>query len=205
MRSFSGLGHSFSIAGQSILEGTGIDNNTFDMAGFTETLETIGIFKRVQDYVYSLGCNGFELLDELTFNQPVAVFLCYSNGERDLAETIYHNLNQLGLSMFMAPADITPGLGWPEILKAAIESSEFFIPIITNRSDGTQILQSFANAPGANQETGIAIALSNKISWIPLLFDDVSNPPGLPTTRQGIPCQRDDLDNVCFEIFIQII
>lgn len=66
---------------------------------------------------------------------PHDVFISYSSIDREAADTVCSILEENGISCWMAPRDITPGVPFAEAIIDAIKESRVFILIYTQNSN----------------------------------------------------------------------
>jgi TolB-like protein/Tfp pilus assembly protein PilF len=66
------------------------------------------------------------------------VFISYSSVDRTAGETVCSVLEQNGISCWMAPRDITPGLDFAEAIIDGIKSSKLFILLYTSSSNNSK-------------------------------------------------------------------
>ena len=66
------------------------------------------------------------------------VFISYSSVDKTAAETVCSILEQNGLSCWIAPRDITPGLDFAEAIIDGIKSSKLFILVYSSNSNNSK-------------------------------------------------------------------
>jgi TolB-like protein len=66
------------------------------------------------------------------------VFLSYSSIDKTAADTVCSILEQKGISCWMAPRDITPGLDFAEAIVDGIKSSKLFILLYSSNSNNSK-------------------------------------------------------------------
>jgi hypothetical protein len=70
------------------------------------------------------------------------VFISYSSIDRDSADAVCSILEENGISCWMAPRNITPGLPYTEALKDGIKSSKVFVLVYSSNSNNSaQVIQ----------------------------------------------------------------
>ncbi len=105
----------------------------------------------------------------------IKVFISYSSKEKILGEKFKYNLEKYcGYETFIAHTDIPASSLWEEEILSNINSSHFFLPLIS---------KDFRKSPFTDQETGIAICLGKKI--IPVNLDG-TNPYGFIQKYQAL-------------------
>ncbi|MFO7622199.1 MAG: TIR domain-containing protein [Bacteroidales bacterium] len=73
---------------------------------------------------------------------PQYVFISYSSLDKTAADTVCSILEQNGISCWMAPRDITPGLDFAEAIIDGIKSSKLFILVYSsNSSNSKQVIR----------------------------------------------------------------
>ncbi len=89
----------------------------------TVTIEGLGVFYRRED-------------GQLRFTAQSAprVFLAYVAEDLELAQKLYDDLRRLGADPWLDRQRLVPGQNWPRAIEAAIEVSDFFIPLFSKRS-----------------------------------------------------------------------
>jgi hypothetical protein len=92
--------------------------------------------------------------------EPIQVFVSYSSDDKFLAGRIKSNLEDYGLSVFLAHDDIPPTRDWQEEISKHLRECDVFIPILTG---------SFRQSNWTDQEVGMAFGLEKLI--IPLKVD----------------------------------
>ncbi len=63
------------------------------------------------------------------------VFVCHSSSDKDLANQVCRDLEDEGLTCWIAPRDVTPGSQWAAELANAIDDCGVFLLIFTNSSN----------------------------------------------------------------------
>lgn len=96
------------------------------------------------------------------------IFLSYSSGDRQRAEEVTEYLEARGLSVWIAPRDVRPGLEYAEQLQGAIEACRAFIVIVSAEANHSTFVRA---------ETEMAFSLGKKI--FPVRIADVVPGPGL--------------------------
>ena len=66
------------------------------------------------------------------------VFISYSSIDKSAGETVCSILEQNGISCWIAPRDITPGLDFAEAIIDGIKSSKLFILVYTSSSNNSK-------------------------------------------------------------------
>ncbi|MBN2861931.1 MAG: TIR domain-containing protein [Bacteroidales bacterium] len=69
---------------------------------------------------------------------PHDVFISYSSVDKNAADNVCSILEQNGISCWIAPRDITPGVPFAEAIIKAIKESKVFILVYTQNSNGSQ-------------------------------------------------------------------
>jgi len=80
--------------------------------------------------------------------RTVRVFLSYSTKDKEIAGEIKTKLEELGLEVFLAHEDISPSSDWQKVILEELNSTDIFIPIIT---------ENFKYSDWTDQESGIAL------------------------------------------------
>jgi len=62
------------------------------------------------------------------------VFISYSSIDKDAAEAVRSILEENGISCWMAPRNITPGLSFAEAIIDGIKSSKVFVLVYSSNS-----------------------------------------------------------------------
>lgn len=108
----------------------------------------------------------------------VDVFISYSGQEGgQFAESLYKQLNGLGIQTFLDGFSIEAGQDWREQILQSVRSSTFLIFVATKES---------CKSASANQEIGMALAQGKEI--IPILVGE-TEPEMLPSfiqTKQAV-------------------
>jgi len=92
------------------------------------------------------------------------VFISYSSVDRTAADTVCSILEQNGLSCWIAPRDITPGLDFAEAIIDGIKSSKLFILVYSsNSSNSKQVIREVDRAV----HTGIPV-INLRLEDVPL-------------------------------------
>src|SRR3989344_1788114 len=91
----------------------------------------------------------------------VRVFISYSSLDAGLAGGIKRGLERLGMDVFIAHDDIIPSLEWIKTILENLDSTDIFMPIIT---------QNFKESEWTDQESGIAFAKEKII--VPISVDN---------------------------------
>ena len=66
------------------------------------------------------------------------VFISYSSVDKTSAETVCSVLEEKGISCWIAPRDITPGLDFAEAIIDGIKSSKLFILVYSSNSGNSR-------------------------------------------------------------------
>jgi hypothetical protein len=119
--------------------------------------------------------------------EKLEVFLSYSYNDRFTASKIKQELENAGLSVFMAHDDIEPSLEWKTVILKNLKTCDLFIPLFSSN---------FKKSNWTDQETGIAFGFEKII--IPLTLDEVS-PYGFVGKYQGLKC-RENISESCKKI-----
>lgn len=81
-----------------------------------------------------------------------SVYLCYDAQERDKAAKVCEMFEQRGVACWYAARDQKPSMPWPDCINEAIESSPFFLLILTHRAaQSTQLTPEIARAHAAGR------------------------------------------------------
>lgn len=120
------------------------------------------------------------------------VFLSYSNEDKVLAGSIKQNLEDYGLTVFLAHEDIEPLAEWVDILRAELEACVVFIPILT---------ETFRKSRWTDQETGIAITRGILIAPLKVTVD----PYGFISHVQAFRLDRNNIESTCFKLASAIV
>jgi adenylate cyclase len=92
------------------------------------------------------------------------VFISYSNVDKTAADTVCSILEQNGLSCWIAPRDITPGLDFAEAIIDGIKSSKLFILVYSSNSNTSkQVIREVDRAV----HTGLPV-INLKLEDVPL-------------------------------------
>jgi len=92
--------------------------------------------------------------------RTLRVFISYSTEEKELAGDFKRALEELGLEIFLAHEDINPSLDWQKTILENLESTDIFMPIITEK---------FKQSAWTDQESGIALIKDKFI--VPIAID----------------------------------
>ncbi|MGH3866781.1 MAG: TIR domain-containing protein [Pseudonocardiaceae bacterium] len=96
------------------------------------------------------------------------VFVSYSSADRVLAEAIVHKLETAGISCWIAPRDILPGVNYSEAIVTAIQDVEVMVVVVSD---------------GANQSSHVPReverAAARNVSLVPLRIADIEPSPSL--------------------------
>lgn len=115
------------------------------------------------------------------------VFLSYSNEDKALAGKIKQDLEDYGLTVFLAHEDIEPLAEWVDTLRAELGACVVFIPILT---------ETFRKSKWTDQETGIAIARDILIAPLKVTVD----PYGFISRFQALRVDLNNMESTCFEL-----
>jgi hypothetical protein len=115
------------------------------------------------------------------------VFLSYSSLDKELAGQIKHELENYGLSVFLAHEDIEPLAEWVDTIHAELKASDIFIPILT---------ESFSESDWTDQETGIAFALNKLIISLKITED----PHGFIARFQALKMDMKEIKPLCYKL-----
>ncbi len=115
------------------------------------------------------------------------VFLSYSDEDKALSGKIKQELEDYGLSVFLAHEDIEPLAEWVDTIRAELEACIVFIPILT---------EAFRESKWTDQETGIAIARGILIAPLKVTVD----PYGFISRFQALRVHVKDMKSTCFKI-----
>lgn len=114
----------------------------------------------------------------MTDSPPETIFLAHASQDYRRVKEIFDTLLSAGFEPWIAPDSIPPGARWPQYIKAAIQSSRFFLAFISNHS---------VSKTGFYQRE-LRIALNHleerppkSIYVVPVLLDDV----GIPDLEVG--------------------
>lgn len=111
-------------------------------------------------------------------SKKVKAFVSYSTSDKELAGKIKKALENYGLEVFLAHEDISPSREWRKEILQNIESSDIFIPVLT---------ENFKESTWTDQESGMAIFTKSTI--IPLNVD--KNPHGFLKDYQAFSLDRE--------------
>jgi len=90
------------------------------------------------------------------------VFISYSSIDKDAAEAVRSILEENGISCWMAPRNITPGLSFAEAIIDGIKSSKVFVLVYSsNSNNSSQVIKE------------VDRAVHHKLAIIPLRLEDV--------------------------------
>ena len=62
------------------------------------------------------------------------VFISYSSRDRDVADVVRAHLESEGLSAWIAPRDVPPGMSYPEAIIGAIRDCNVGLLILSNQA-----------------------------------------------------------------------
>ncbi len=100
--------------------------------------QVIEVFLENQGRVAIEGLGEFhrESDGELRFTPQNAprVFLAYVAEDFEKAQRLYDDLKRLGADPWLDRQRLVPGQNWPRAIEAAIEVSDFFVPLFSRRS-----------------------------------------------------------------------
>jgi TIR domain-containing protein len=103
-------------------------------------------------------------------------FISYSTKDQKLAEFVRAELQQHGLSVFMAQASLKPGQQWSDEIRANLKASDWVLFLASSAA---------CESPWVQQELGMAIGASKRL--IPTVWDlDPSNLPGWVSEKQAL-------------------
>lgn len=117
-------------------------------------------------------------------SKTAKVFISYKRVDLNRVEPIYDMLKSKGFEPWMDVRDILPGKNWVNEIQENIDSSDFFISIVSSNSVSDQVSETGFSIPKE-----LSIALEKFISDKP----DLSTVKDLPNTSYIIPLR---LDNV---------
>jgi hypothetical protein len=129
---------------------------------------------------------------EIYLGDTIRIFLSYSSIDKELAGRIKDELENYGLEVFLAHEDITPSKKWEEIILQKLDSTDIFIPIIT---------QNFRNSLWTDQESGIAFAKNKFV--VPISIEN-NNPYGFLGRYQASKFKVEDIQSSC-KVVIELI
>ncbi|MFY9484152.1 MAG: toll/interleukin-1 receptor domain-containing protein [Patescibacteria group bacterium] len=112
----------------------------------------------------------------------IRIFLSYSTKDKELAGRIKSGLESYGIEIFLAHEDIIPSHEWQEVILRHLDSTDIFIPIITDH---------YKISNWTDQECGIAFARRKKI--MPLAING-ENPYGFIARYQSLNFDTSSLD-----------
>ncbi len=105
---------------------------------------------------------------------PVEAF--DNTNDQKLADFICAELQQHGLSVFMAKASLAPGQQWSETIRANLKASDWVLFLASRAA---------CESPWVQQELGMAIGASKRL--IPIVWDlDPSRLPGWVSEKQAL-------------------
>ncbi len=111
--------------------------------------------------------------------ESIKVFISYSSVQKNIGGRFKACLTSYcGYETFIAHSDIPGSLIWEDEIIKAIESADFFIPLISD---------AFKVSDFTDQETGIAVSLKKKI--IPIKLEDI-NPYGFINKYQAMKYKK---------------
>ncbi|HEX8193943.1 MAG TPA: TIR domain-containing protein [Allosphingosinicella sp.] len=96
------------------------------------------------------------------------IFLSHGSDDRDEANAITRYLEERGLTVWIAPRDVRPGVDYSEALQEAIETCAAFLVLVTDKAN---------KSPYVRVETEMAFSLHKPI--FPVRTGDVQPGPGL--------------------------
>lgn len=117
--------------------------------------------------------------------KSIRVFLSYSSKDKELIGSIKECLEKYGLEIFIAHEDIKPSLEWQEVILENLDSTDIFIPVIT---------ENFHLSDWTDQESGIAF-IKNKFI-IPISVDNYA-PYGFLSKFQALKFRREYVNLSC--------
>ena len=120
--------------------------------------------------------------------KTLRVFLSYSSKDKKIVGVIKKYLEKYGLEVFIAHDDIKPSSEWQEVILQNLDSTDIFIPIIT---------ENFQSSPWAGQESGIAFSKEKFI--IPVSINGF-HPLGFLNKYQSLNFKLDDFEESCNSI-----
>lgn len=62
------------------------------------------------------------------------VFISYAKEDKSLAEKLYNDLRQAGVSPWLDSVDLAPGQPWEKAIRTAISDSSYFLALLSSRS-----------------------------------------------------------------------
>jgi len=120
------------------------------------------------------------------------IFVSYSTINREIASNIKSELEQYGISTFLAHHDITLSSIFKNKIIHELKHCKFFMPIITS---------DFRASKWTDQESGIAFIYNKEI--LPVKVQDI-NPYGFLDIFQAIPLKGNDYTGLCRDIAYQV-
>lgn len=92
-----------------------------------------------------------EITNDEIINIPksIRLFISYSTKDKILAGKIKTFLSSFGIEVFLAHEDISPSLEWQDVILQNLDSTDIFLPLITNN---------FKKSKWTDQESGCAVA-----------------------------------------------
>lgn len=125
--------------------------------------------------------------------RTVRLFISYNDEDKKLAGEIKNYLEYFGLDVFVAHDDINPSLEWQEVIIQNLDSTDIFLPLITEH---------FQRSAWVDQETGIALTKNKLI--IPISVNGF-NPYGFIAKYQSLKLNNEDLFGSCIKIIKAIM
>lgn len=113
--------------------------------------------------------------------RSIRVFISYDSEDKILAGRLKFQLESFGLEVFVAHDDISPSTEWQEVILQNIDSTDIFLPVITEH---------FKESKWTDQETGIAFSKAKLV--IPLSVDG-SMPYGFIGRFQALKLRTESL------------
>ena len=90
------------------------------------------------------------------------VFISYSSKDREAADAVLQALETSGISCWIAPRDVTPGVEYAQEIVEAIEGSKFLLLILSASSnDSSQVIRE------------VERAVSKKVPILPFRIEDI--------------------------------
>lgn len=109
-----------------------------------------------------------------TAAQRSSVYLCYKSEDREKAAKVCQLFEQRGMACWFAARDQKPSLPWPDCLDEAIESSRFFLLILTaNSAQSPELIPELTKALQA--ERSIVVLSIGSVDIIPELENPLLN------------------------------
>lgn len=125
--------------------------------------------------------------------KSIRIFISYSSENKNLAGKIKLYLSNFGIEVFLAHEDISPSHEWQEVILQNLESTDIFIPLLTNE---------FKRSAWTDQETGFAIAKGKYI--IPISINNV-NPYGFIGKYQALNLDPEVISKGCLDIIYTLL